>query len=200
MHFMPVRYLRLTSDTKRLFVLFLLFTGLASNSLLAYATEEPIPKVEVLDGYRLRLSLPTSARPETIWGLWEDVENWKQFDTLLEYSNLDVGDKFESGANGYIKARGASRTRFTLSDVVPGTRFTETLFVPLYQQIQLKREVRVIPASDSEESHSVFTHEVIFKGRLRFLIYAIAASSFKKELPLVMQRLRRVAQELEAAE
>ncbi len=174
----------------------LLLSPLAYDDL-AYANEQAQPKVEVLPGYRLSLSLPTSASPETIWALWKDVENWKQFDTLLEYSYLEKGHVFEDGANGFIKARGAARTRFTLRDVAEGESFTETLFVPLYQQIELKRYVQTIPASDTKEEHTLFTHEVVFKGRLRFLIYAIAASSFKKELPLVMQRLRELAEGLE---
>lgn len=186
----------------RLFILSLLIVSaplrIASalgNTAPAHASEQGQPDVEVLTGYRLRLTLPTSASPETIWAFWEDVENWKQFDRLLEYSNLDSGHVFESGASGYIKASGASRTRFRLSEVERGIGFTETLFVPLYQQIALKRYVRAVPASDTQEAHSLFTHEVVFKGRLRFLAYALAASSFKKELPLVMGRLRALAEE-----
>ena len=181
----------------RLLIFSILLLSAIAYDDLAYANELAQPKVEVLPAYRLSLSLPTSASPETIWALWKDVENWKQFDTLLEYSYLEKGHVFEDGSNGFIKARGAARTRFTLSDVAEGVSFTETLFVPLYQQIELKRYVQVIPASDTKEAHTLFTHEAVFKGRLRFLIYAVAASSFKKELPLVMHRLRKLAEDLE---
>ena len=181
----------------RLLIFSILLLSAIAYDDLAYANELAQPKVEVLPAYRLSLSLPTSASPETIWALWKDVENWKQFDTLLEYSYLEKGHVFEDGSNGFIKARGAARTRFTLSDVAEGVSFTETLFVPLYQQIELKRYVQAIPASDTKEAHTLFTHEVVFKGRLRFLIYAVAASSFKKELPLVMQRLRELAEDSE---
>ncbi len=92
------------------------------------------------------------------------------------------------------------RTRFVLKEVNQGISFTETLFVPLYQQIELKSYVLAIPASDTQKAHTLFTHEVVFKGRLRFLIYVAVAPSFKKELPLVMQRLRKLAEILEASE
>jgi len=148
-----------------------------------------VGKAEVLSGYRLKYSLATTAKRSTIWRLWSDVENWNKFDTLLEYSYLDEGHKFELGATGEIKADGASKTRFELIEVSDGVSFTEKLFVPLYQSIELKR---YFENTDADET--IFTHEVVFKGRLRFLIYAFAAGSFKKELPLVMARLKEVAE------
>lgn len=139
--------------------------------------------------YVLSHSVITTASPETIWGLWEDVENWKKFDTLLEYSTLDPEGTFTSGTNGIIKAEGAPKTKFKLLDVVKGERFTERLYVPLYQIIDLKRRVEV-----TEDKQTRFTHEVHFKGRLRVFIHLAAASRFKKELPLVMGRLKTIAE------
>lgn len=162
--------------------------GLADFSLVQ-ANEPPADGVEVLSGYRLKYSVETTAKQSTIWRLWSDVENWKRFDTLLEYSRLDEGHYFEPGATGVIKADGANKTGFKLTQVTPGVSFTETLFVPLYQRIELKRYFE-----KSESGQTIFTHEVVFKGRLRFLIYAAAASQFKKELPLVMGRLKAVAE------
>lgn len=160
----------------------------------ARASDPVAEKVEVLDGYRLKFSVATKAKKSTVWRLWSDVENWKKFDTLLEYSHLDDGQKFEQGATGVIKADGASKTRFELSEVTQGVSFTERLYVPLYQSIELKRYFE-----ESEQGDTVFTHEVVFRGRLRFLIYAIAAGAFKKELPLVMRRLKAVAESQESA-
>jgi len=149
-------------------------------------------KVQVLEGYRLKYSVETTAKQSTIWHLWSDVENWKKFDTLLEYSYLDEGYQFELGATGAVKADGASKTRFKLIELTSGVSFTERLFVPLYQSIDLKRYFE-----ESDQGNTIFTHEVVFKGRLRFLVYRIAARSFKTELPLVMGRLRDVAEALE---
>lgn len=163
-------------------VYLLLSTSFALNTI---AAEE----VETLKNYTLRHSVTTTAQPETIWQLWQDVENWKQFDTLLEYSHLDTDKQFQTGATGVIKARGNRKTYFQLLDVKPGVSFTEKLYVPLWQTIDLKRHVKRNP-----KGQTVFTHEVVFKGRLRFLVYAAAAKTFKKELPLVMNRLKEVAE------
>jgi len=173
--------------------LLVLFTCV--NSL--QAVEGDIDDVDgvVRDGYRLKYSVATTASKTTIWRLWSDVENWRKFDTLLEYSRLDEGHEFEQGARGVIKADGASKTRFVLSEVTPGESFTEKLFVPLYQTIDLKRYFE-----ESESGRTVFTHEVVFRGRLRFLIHALAAGTFEKELPLVMGRLKDVAEQEEDLE
>jgi len=147
-------------------------------------------EVEVKPAYVLKYSITTTAQKENIWHLWQDVENWKKFDTLLEYSKLDPPYEFKENATGIIKAEGAPRTRFELIDVNPGVSFVEKLNVPLFQSIELHRYF--------EEGHgdkTVFTHEVHFKGRLRFLIYWLAAKSFKKELPLVMGRLKELAEQ-----
>lgn len=146
-------------------------------------------EVQVLGGYRLKYSVETTAKKSTIWRLWSDVEHWNKFDTLLEYSHLDQGQVFELGATGVIKADGAGKTRFELTEVTSGVSFTEKLFVPLYQSIELKRYFE-----KSDQGKTIFTHEVVFKGRLRFLIYMVASGSFKSELPLVMGRLKDVAE------
>ncbi len=175
--------------------LILLASNTYFNPSIASATEDEEllrDEVQVLDGYRLKYSVQTTAKQSTIWRLWSDVENWKKFDTLLEYSYLDEGHQFELGATGAVKADGASKTRFKLIEVTPGVSFTERLFVPLYQSIDLKRYFE-----ESDQGNTIFTHEVVFKGRLRFLIYALAARSFKVELPLVMGRLRDLAEEQE---
>jgi len=155
-----------------------LLLSLCFYTLPALAADSDEPEVQVLGGYRLKYSVKTSADKSTIWRLWSDVEHWKKFDTLLEYSYLDDGYEFEQGATGVIKADGASKTRFKLTEVVDGVSFVEKLHVPLYQSIELKRYFE-----ESEQGATIFTHEVVFKGRLRFLIYAVAASTFKSELP-----------------
>jgi len=146
-------------------------------------------EVLVLPNYTLKYSLKTNASEAAVWDLWQDVENWKKFDVLLEYSKLDPGQEFVTGATGVIKARGAGKTPFELIKVDPGVGFIEELKVPLYQTIELHRYFE-----KSTTGETIFSHEVRFRGRLRWLIYFAAASSFKKELPLVMGRLRELVE------
>lgn len=159
-------------------------------SLSTSASSSAIGEALALPNYTLKLAVSTSASKDAIWRLWEDVENWKKFDTLLDYSYLDSGQTFTTGAKGVIKARGTSKTRFELLEVKPGVSFIEKLKAPLFQSIELHRYF-----DPSEHGTTVFVHEVRFKGRLKSVIYFAAASTFKKELPLVMGRMREIAEQ-----
>ena len=156
---------------------------------ISSAQAATVEDVEQLSPYKLRLKVKTSASKETVWQLWEDVENWKQFDEILLYSRLDEGHQFEVGATGVVKAKGAPKSKFKLIEVTSGVSFTERLTTPLWQSIDLLRYFE-----ESEDGETIFVHEVHFKGSLRWIIYAAAGKTFKKELPRVMNNLRDVAE------
>ncbi len=145
--------------------------------------------VSAADKYILQHSVITSATPEQIWRLWTDVNNWKQFDERLEYSQLIDNAQFSEGASGVIKSAGAPRTRFKLLNVIPNQSFTERLYVPLWQSIDLKRRVEI-----NAKGQTVFTHEVHFNGPLRFFVHLASAKAFKKDLPLVMTKMKELAE------
>jgi len=160
----------------------------------ASGAEQPVTnKIIDLDGCSYKLSIPTSASKKTIWRLWADVENWKDYDTILEYSYLEDDAKFEVGATGYVNARGAPKTKFELIEVNSGKSFVESLKLPLYNQLELKRYFEKNAAGQT-----IFTHEVEFKGPLKSLMYLLLANTFKKELPLVMGRLKALAEKHES--
>lgn len=137
-----------------------------------------------------RLTVHANASKEVIWGLWEDVENWKSYDIIVEYSKLESPHVFETGAIGYVKTKSAPRTRFELLEVNSGDSFTESLKLPLWNSLELKRKVIAL-----DEKTSIFTHEVEFKGPLKRVMYLLLAKAFKKELPLVMGRMRTLAEQ-----
>ncbi len=133
------------------------------------------------------------AKQETLWRLWADVENWKKFDTLLQYSYLKDPKVFEKGAIGYVKASGAPKTKFKITRYKEGYYFTEKLYLPFYNSLDLQRYFE-----KSDIGETIFTHEVNFKGPLTGILFFFLNKSFKKELPLVMNRLKQVAEDEEA--
>lgn len=145
--------------------------------------------IVILPDCSFKLSVQTTADKSTLWRLWSDVEHWKKFDTLLTYSYLVENTKFETGAIGYLKAKGAPKTRFELIEVNQSVSFIESLKLPLFQTIELQRYFEV-----SDNGETIFTHEVNFKGGLRFIMYALLARTFKKELVKVMTNLKEVAE------
>ena len=166
-----------TSLIVGMFLLSLSTSTLASN------------EVEILPNCSLKLAVETTASKETIWRLWSDVENWQKFDTILQYSYLENDAEFTKGAIGYLKAKGAPKTKFELIEVDEGVSFIEELKVPLYQTIKLQRYFE-----ENQNGLTTFDHEVNFRGGLRHIYYALLAGTFKKELGVVMGNLKKVAE------
>lgn len=171
--------------TVTVFTLFVLIAVLFISQN-AYAESDVIE----LPNCSLKYSVETTADKSTIWRLWTDVSNWNKFDTLLEYSYLNGNADFVVGSTGYLKAKGAPKTKFELVEINEGVSFIESLKIPLWQTIELQRYFET-----DQNGNTVFTHEVNFKGPLRYLMYSILKRTFKKELKLVMGRLKNVAEE-----
>ena len=174
---------------KQIRLLLLICCSIIASAIAAQDISQGVSKPSK---YALKYSLATSAQKSTIWSLWSDVENWKDYDTIVEYSYLEDDADFVKGATGFVKTEGAPRSRFKLIEVHPGESFIEKLYVPLYQSIELHRYFE-----KTDTGTTIFSHEVRFKGRLRFITYAIAGGVFKKELPLVMGRLKALAEKRE---
>ena len=150
------------------------------------------PEIVQINACTYRLTLVTTASQHTIWKLWEDVDNWKDYDTILEYSYLEDNAQFAVGATGYVKADGAPKTKFEIIQVDPGNSFIESLKLPLWSTLELKRYV-----SKNQDGKTIFTHEVEFKGFMKHAYYLLLAKTFKKELYLVMGRMRALAESRE---
>jgi len=161
----------------------------ASLSACSSTTQSNVDNVIELPNYSLKYSVETSAKKNTIWRLWSDVENWKRFDTLLGYSYLADNAKFKTGAIGYLNAKGAPKTKFILTEVNDGISFTESLKILLYQTIDLQRYFEV-----NNKGKTTFTHEVNFKGSLKSILYFLLSGTFKNELINVMENLKKVAE------
>ncbi len=155
---------------------------------LEASASEPVD----LPNYSMKLSIETDASKATIWALWADVKNWKQFDERLEYSFLVDDAPFEKSAIGYVKGKGAPKTKFILTKVEIGVSFTEVLKLPLWQTVHLQRYFE-----KSLKGKTIFTHEVNFKGGLKSVYYRLLARAFKKDLKLVMEKMKVLAENKE---
>ena len=73
--------------------------------------------------------------------------------------------------------------------------FIESLKLPLFSTLELKRYFET-----NDNGKTTFTHEIEFRGPFRWLMYAVVADTFKKETPLVMSRLKAIAEKEESLE
>jgi len=172
-----------------------------ANESAANVDDETVPEIvtdQIIDlpDRTYKLSVRTTASAATIWSLWEEVEGWKRYDTILQYSYLVDNAPFAKGSIGYVKAKGAPKTKFELIEVNAPFSFVESLKLPFYNTLELRRYFESDGSLNDEEG-VVFTHEVAFKGPLKSIAYFFLSKTFKKELPLVMGRMRDLAEQLE---
>ena len=175
---------------KRLFYRFFIVCAFFLCNLALKANDSELDEAIVSTGkYSYSLTLTTAASKEFVLQLWEDFKNWKSYDTVIQYSYLEDGASFTTGATGYVKTKGAPKTKFVLTEVDIGNSFVESLSLPLWSRLDLKRRITVL------DSNTVaFIHEVEFKGRFKWLMYSLLAKRFKKDLKKVMVTMKELAE------
>lgn len=142
-----------------------------------------------LPSFAFKYSVATSANKSTIWKLWTDVENWKEFDVLLEYSNLEPDIVFAENAKGTLKAEGAPEVSFKIQNLVDDESFIVQLQIPLFQTIQQHRYFE-----HDNNGLTIFTHEVEFSGGLSPFVYFFLNRIYKRETQAVVDRIKVLAE------
>ncbi len=166
-----------------------LFIAVLVSLPLPLLAQTRLGEIVELPGFAFKYSVATSASAATIWQLWIDIENWKEFDALLEYSNLESAVEFGEGAKGYLKAEGAPRVGFEIRDLVEHQSFSVHLQIPLFQSIEQQRYF-----DSNVNGMTVFSHEVRFSGGLSPLLYLLLNRIYKRETAAVVNRIKMLAE------
>jgi len=130
-------------------------------------------------------SLETTASPETIWSIWTDVPNWKDWDTGLK--DATIKDEFALGSKGVIISLENRKSKFKVVEFTQGNSYTYKTKLPL-GSIYVKRYLT------SENGKTVFTHEVWFKGLTGGIFAKSFGEKFRKMLPNVLGRIKEIAE------
>ena len=67
-------------------------------------------------------TIETTATPEEVWEIWQDVANWNQWDPTVERSLLK--GPFSNGTMGILKLKNEPEVLLRLAQVFPYTMFT----------------------------------------------------------------------------
>ncbi|MFD2571578.1 SRPBCC family protein [Spirosoma soli] len=133
-------------------------------------------------------TLETTVSPDTIWRIWTDVPNWKQWDSGLQSAEL-LGP-FEQGVQGVLVPNKGPKSRFVIDSIVPHQSYTfrtklllGTLYVKRYLTVQ--------------ENKTRFTHEVWFTGLTKNLFGKALGKDYRAMLPSVMEKLNSLAKNSE---
>ncbi|MHB8181899.1 MAG: SRPBCC family protein [Acidithiobacillus ferrivorans] len=70
----------------------------------------------------------TKAKPEAIFNLWADVNNWADYDEGIEWAKLT--DSFGAGGHYTIKPKGGPKVKATIFVVEPTKRFVDESHSP----------------------------------------------------------------------
>lgn len=129
-------------------------------------------------------TLKTAAKKEVFWRVWTDVKNWHTWDTPLREARLEGA--FQQGSKGTLTTKQGQHSSFTITEYKPMQSYTFTTQLP-GAKLTVKRYF---------SSESTFTHQVTFSGPLRFLFATLLGRGFMKDLPPVMENLKRITEDL----
>ncbi len=134
----------------------------------------------------IKHTVQTTASPEAVWCLWEDVNNWNTWDHGIEFSTLT--GPFATGSTGTLKPKGGPLLHTTLTLVEPMKQFVDEAKLPLSRIV-----VRHSLAQVDGLTH--VTHHIEMKGLLAFFFAYVIGRTMKKNLPLEMANMVKIAED-----
>lgn len=130
-------------------------------------------------------SLETSAPPESIWNIWIDVPNWKDWDTGLKDASMDGAFALES--QGVITSLEDRKSKFEVVEFAEGEFYTYKTKLPL-GALYVKRYLTEV------NGQTVFTHEVWFQGLTGGIFAKAFGEKFRNMLPDVLGKIKEIAE------
>lgn len=123
-------------------------------------------------------------KKETVWSLWEDVNNWTQWDPDIEYAKMT--EPFQAGSHFVFKPKGAGEVKIQLVEVEKFKKFTDNFkFIG----------AQLFGTHEMEETHEglKMTTTVKVTGPLRFIWVKLVATGIVDTIPEQMDSLIKLA-------
>ena len=135
----------------------------------------------------IKHTVETTASPEAIWEIWQDVTNWNTWDHGIEYSTID--GPFKAGTTGTLKPKGGPLVHTKLTAVEPKKLFIDEAKLTL---------ARIIVSHFLTESNgkTYVTHQIEMTGPLAFFFAFVIERNMKKNLPQEMAAMIKKAESL----
>lgn len=129
----------------------------------------------------------TTAPPEAVWSVWQDVASWNTWDHGIEYSTID--GPFAAGTMGILKPKGGPLVKTMLTKVVPLKMFVDE------SQLFLGR-ITVAHFMEREGGKTQVTHQIEMNGPLALLYAILIGRNMRKNLPQEMRAMIKKAEAL----
>lgn len=156
------------------------------NSLITLAMLVSVQVLAQQSNTHFSHTVETRASSETIWRIWTDIPNWNIWDDGLKTAELN--GPFATGATGRLVPDKGPKTRFSVTEVVPGQSYTFRTALPL-GAIYVKRFL------SSQNDRTTFTHEVWFTGLTKGIFGRSLGRRYREILPEVMTSIKRIAEQ-----
>jgi hypothetical protein len=131
-------------------------------------------------------TVETTANPETIWNIWTDVANWKNWDLGLKDASMD--ETFSLHAKGNIISLEGRKSKFKIVALEEGKSYTFKTKL-LLSSLYVKRSLTV------QDGKTLFTHEVWFKGFTAGIFAKAFGGDFRALLPKAMDKIKEIAEQ-----
>ena len=125
-------------------------------------------------------TLETKATPEQIWRIWQDVENWKVWDSEIELSRID--GPFQAGTAGCTKFVGTPLFKTLLTQVEPFRLVVQEAYLSFAKVISYQSMSQVAGKTQ-------VTFQVEIRGPLSFFFACMLGRFIKKKIPLEMDEM-----------
>jgi len=139
----------------------------------------------------IKHTIETTASPEAIWEIWQDVTNWNTWDHGIEFSTID--GPFQAGTTGTLKPKGGPLAHTKLTAVEPKNLFINEAKLTL---------ARIIVSHFLTESNGKIhvTHQIDMTGPLAFFFAFVIGKKMKKNLPQETAAMIKKAESLKLQE
>ncbi len=127
-----------------------------------------------------------SASPETIFRIYQDVQNWHTWDPDTKQASLE--GPFAVGSMGRLTPLKGNTVPMLLTEVIPGRCFTVESKIPLFRMLF---EHELIQRPEATE----VVHRVTFSGLLSIVLGPMLSNQLNAGLPVTLARLKALAEE-----
>jgi len=129
--------------------------------------------------------ITVNVNPERIFTLYEDVPNWKQWDT--DVTSSSISGPFTAGAIGTLKPTKGPATKIEIVSVEKNKSFTVQSSLPL---CTMTVEHELFPVQSSTR----VIHRISFAGPLSFFFGWVVGSLIRKGLPGTLRGLKQAVE------
>lgn len=128
-------------------------------------------------------------KAQDIWKIWTDVNNWHQWHDDLDYCKME--GEFKVGNHFYLKPKGVSPVKITLTEVIEGKSFTdctEFFGAKMYDTHSLEETLEGLK----------LINKLVVTGPLKWLWVLLVAKSVADTVPDEVESLVKLAREQNA--